>query len=108
VLGVKLVLLLGHSDCGAVKSATAAANGPATYPPGQYGAIGAVVDRIVPPIQALPPGERTLSNSIVVNAQARASEIANSDPIIRPAVDAGRLAVVSGVYDIADGKVSLI
>jgi hypothetical protein len=62
----------------------------------------------VPPIQALPPGERTLSNSIVVNAQAQASEMASSDPIIGPAVDAGRLAVVSGVYDIADGKVSLI
>jgi hypothetical protein len=34
--------------------------------------------------------------------------MASSDPIIGPAVDAGRLAVVSGVYDIADGKVSLI
>jgi carbonic anhydrase len=108
VLGVKLILVLGHSDCGAVKSAIAVANGTATYPPDQYGAIGAVIDRIVPPIEALPPGERTLSNCIVANAKAHAREIAGRDPIIRPAVDAGRVAVVSGVYNIADGKVSLV
>jgi carbonic anhydrase len=108
VLGVKLILVLGHSDCGAVKSAIAVANGTATYPPDQYGAIGAVIDRIVPPIEALPPGERTLSNCIVANANAHAREIASRDPIIRPAVNAGRVAVVSGVYNIADGKVSLV
>jgi carbonic anhydrase len=108
VLGVKLILVLGHSDCGAVKSAIAVANGTATYPPDQYGAIGAVIDRIVPPIAALPPGERTLSNCVVANAKAHAREISGRDPIIRPAVDAGRVAVVSGVYNIADGKVSLV
>jgi carbonic anhydrase len=108
VLGVKLVMVLGHSDCGAIKAAIAVANGTAGYPPEQYGAIGEVIDALVPPIQEIPPAERTLDASVVVNARAQAGDIASRGPIIKPAIDAGALAVVAAVYNIADGKVSLV
>lgn len=108
VLGVKLIVVLGHSDCGAVKSAIAVANGTASYPPDQYGAIGEVVGAIVPPIDALPPAERTLDNSTVANARAQAADIASRQPIVKPAIDSEKLAVVAAVYNIADGKVSVV
>src|SRR3989442_2124218 len=54
VLGVKLVMVLGHSDCGAVKSAIALANGTASYPPDKYGAIGEAINPIDPPIHGPP------------------------------------------------------
>jgi carbonic anhydrase len=108
VLGVKVIIVLAHSDCGAVKAAIEVANGTASYPPDEYGAIGPVVDLIVPPIAALPPDQRTLDNSIVVNARAQASDIASRGPIVKPAIDAGKLAVVAGIYNIANGKVSLV
>jgi carbonic anhydrase len=71
VLGVKLIMVLGHSDCGAVRAAIGVANGTSSYPPGQYGEIGAVVDLLVPPISGLPPNERTLDNSVTVNARSQ-------------------------------------
>jgi carbonic anhydrase len=108
VLGVKLVMILGHSDCGAVKAALGVANGTATYPPDRFGAIGAFVDAIVPAVNAIPEGERTLENAIDANAAAQAQELAASEPIVKPAVDSGAVRVVAAVYDIPTGRVSLL
>jgi carbonic anhydrase len=108
VLGVKLVMVLGHSDCGAVKAAIDAADGTSSYPSETFGAIGEVVGKVVPPIQGLPPADRTLSHCISVNARAQADEIASREPIIKQAIADHQIVVVAAVYDIATGKVSLI
>jgi carbonic anhydrase len=108
VLGVKLIMVLGHSDCGAVKAGIGVANGTADYPRDTYGEIGAVVDRLVPPISALPPEQRTVDNCIAVNARAQAAEIASRGPIVQPAVASGQIKVVAAVYDIGSGKVNLV
>jgi carbonic anhydrase len=108
VLGVKLVMVLGHSNCGAVTAAIEVANGESSYPPDEYGAIGEVVDRIVPSIRDLPPAERTLPASVELNAAAQAADLAQRGPIVRQAVEAGQIAVVAAVYDIASGAVALL
>jgi Carbonic anhydrase len=108
VLGVKLVVVLGHSDCGAIKSAIGVANGTASYPADKYGAIGEVVDKLVPPISAVPPAERTVPTCVNVNARAQAADIASRGPIVKQAIDAGTIAVVPAVYKIKNGKVVLI
>jgi carbonic anhydrase len=101
VLGVKLVMVLGHSNCGAVTAAIEVANG-------EYGAIGEVVGRIVPPIRDLPPVERTLPASVELNAAAQAADLAERGPIVKQAVEAGQIEVVAAVYDIASGAVALL
>jgi carbonic anhydrase len=108
VLGVKLVMVLGHSDCGAVEAAIRVANGTSSYPPDEDGAIGEVVGKVVPPVQGVPPAERTLSHCISVNARAQADEIRSRDPIVKPAIAAQQIKVVAAVYDIKTGKVSLV
>jgi carbonic anhydrase len=108
VLGVRLVMVLGHSNCGAVTAAIEVANGESSYPADEYGAIGEVVDRIVPSIRDLPPAERTLPTSVEANTAAQAAELAQRDPIVRPAVEAGQIAVVAAVYDIGSGAVALL
>ncbi len=108
VLGVKLVMVLGHSDCGAVKAAIGVANGTSSYPPDKYGAIGDFVDKIVPSVQGVPPADRTLPTCVHVNALAQAADIASRGPIVKPAIDAGQIAVVPAVYNIKNGKVILI
>ncbi len=107
-LGVHLVMVLGHSDCGAVKAAIEVAGGKQSFPPEKFGAIGAVVEAIVGPVRALPSSQRTLERSIAANARAQAKQISASGPIIRPAVASGRLRVVAAVYDIGTGRVSLV
>jgi carbonic anhydrase len=108
VLGVHLVMVLGHSNCGAVKAAIEVANGTKTYPPKKYGAIGPVIDAIVGPVKTIPPAHRTVNRSIVVNARAQARRIAARGPIIKPAIASGQIRVVAAVYDIATGRVSLV
>jgi carbonic anhydrase len=108
VLGVKLIMVLGHSDCGAVKSAIKLVNGEASYPPDKYGAIGEVLAPIVPRIRSIPPENRTLGRCTVATAQTQAADIAARDPIIRPAIAAGKLAVVAAVYNIETGRVRLV
>ncbi|MDX6615282.1 MAG: carbonic anhydrase [Solirubrobacterales bacterium] len=107
VLGVKLVMVLGHSDCGAVKSAISVANG-GSYPPDQYGAIGDVVGTIVPPIKALPPSGRTLPKCIPLTARTQAADLASRGPIVKQAIAAQKIRVVAAVYDINTGAVSIL
>ncbi|TMK39135.1 MAG: carbonic anhydrase [Actinobacteria bacterium] len=106
-LGVKVVVVMGHSDCGAVKAAIGVADGSAHFPADHYGSIGAVVDRVVPVVNGLPAGQRTLERATTANASAQAKKLAAKEPVIAPAVAAGKLRVVSTVYDIASGQIPL-
>jgi carbonic anhydrase len=108
VLGVKLIVVLGHSDCGAVKSAIEVVVGGKSYPESKYGAIGAVIDHLLPTVRSLPPDERNLSRCVPANAIAQADSLAGRGPIVAPAVASGKLRVVAAVYNIANGAVSVV
>jgi carbonic anhydrase len=106
-LGVKLVLVMGHSDCGAVKAALEALSGT-QFPPSKYGAIPEVVGAIVPAVKALPPAQRTLDKAIAANVAYQVKQFEAKNPIIKPAIDGGQIKVVGAVYDIPSGKVNLL
>jgi carbonic anhydrase len=108
VLGVKLILVLGHSDCGAIKAAIGTVTEGKTYPSSKYGAIGEVIDLLVPTVKSLPANERTLGRCVPANAIAQAQDLARRGPIVAPAVQSGAIEVVAGVYNIANGAVSIV
>jgi carbonic anhydrase len=108
VLGVHAIVVLGHSDCGAVKSAIEVVEGRKSYPAAKYGAIGEVVNAIVPAIEGLDPKVRTLEASIVANARRQALLLAESGPIIPAAIASGTLRIVSAVYEIDSGTVTIV
>lgn len=108
VLGVRLVMVLGHSDCGAIKSAIDVVTNGKSYPPSKYGAIGEVIDPLVPIVESLPADERNLPRCVPANAIAQAGQLAARGPIIGPAIAAGNLRVVAAVYNIANGAVSVV
>jgi carbonic anhydrase len=96
VLGVKTILVLGHSNCGAVKAAM-----KAEPVPGQISAL-------YPPLhRAVEHSGGNLPRAIEVNASVQAELLRTSSTVIREAVTAAKVTVVSGVYDLASGKVSL-
>jgi carbonic anhydrase len=107
-LGVLLVMVLGHSNCGAVKAAIKVANGKASFPRAKFGAIGPMVKPVVGAVKTMPKKQRTVNRSIAVNARVQAKRFAGAGPIINRAVASGQLQVVAAVYDIGSGRVSLV
>jgi carbonic anhydrase len=96
VLGVEVVLALGHANCGAVKAAL-----KADTVPGQISAL-------YPPLRrAVEQAGGDLAKAIEINSQVQADMLRTSSTVIRDAVNAGKVKVISGVYDLASGRVSL-
>jgi len=103
-LGVRLVLVLGHSQCGAVKSAIQHISAKDALP----GAIGDLVDTIKPAVAAAAgkPGD-ALDNVIKANVERGVDRLNGLEPILSPAVKKGTVKVVGGVYDLRTGKVTV-
>jgi carbonic anhydrase len=97
VLGARLLMVLGHSNCGAVK---ATIDGKAV--PGQ---IGALYAPIWPAVNA---AGNDLDAAIDANASMQATLISRSSTVIGGATREGKLKVVAARYDIASGAVSLL
>ena len=96
VLGVEALLVLGHSNCGAVKAAM-----KAEAVPGQ-------ISTLYPHLrQAVQQSGGNLDKAIEMNAKIQAELLRTSSTVIRGAVEAGKLKVESGVYDLATGKVTI-
>ena len=96
ILGVKVLLVLGHTSCGAV---TAALNAIAA--PGQ---ISILYKRLQ---QAVKQSGGDLTRAVRINAELQANLLLTSSVVIRDAVKAGTLRVEAGLYDLATGKVTL-
>jgi carbonic anhydrase len=103
-LGVPLVIVLGHSECGAVKAAIKHMDDRDPLP----GAIGELVNRIRPAVTKASgmPGDR-LSNAIRANVAIGVETLRGLQPIIAPAVKRGQIKVVGALYDLRTGGVTL-
>lgn len=97
VLGCKVLMVLGHSNCGAVKATIA---GQAV--PGQ---ISALYAPIRPAVDAAGPN---LDATTDANARIQAALLSQASPIFAGAIGEGNLKVVAARYDIASGAVSLL
>jgi carbonic anhydrase len=94
VLGTPLLLVMGHSACGAVKAAIA--SNPLTP----------LLEELVQPIRAsIKPGEG-LEAVIKGNVRAAASTMVRNSAVLRGAVDGGRLTIRGAYFDIGSGQVS--
>jgi carbonic anhydrase len=95
VLGVKALVVLGHTSCGAVKAAMNADNVP-----------GQISSLYVPLRRAVEQSGGDLAKAISINARVQADLLRTSSTVIRDADKAAKLKVTSGVYDLASGKVT--
>ena len=105
VVGSRLIVVLGHTNCGAVKGACDNV---------ELGHITALLEKIKPAIaqETQTKTNRTGDNSSFVNsvrklnAQHTAYEIVKKSEIIRKLVEDGTVGIVSAIYDVATGKVT--
>jgi carbonic anhydrase len=102
-LGTPLLLVLGHTKCGAV---TAVATGAVLH-----GSIPPLVANISPAVakaRAANPaltGEALVPEAIKANCWQAIDDLFKSSPAIRDKVKSGAVKVVAAVYDISDGRV---
>lgn len=108
VSGSKLILVLGHEYCGAVKSAIDDV---------KLGNITALLSKIQPAVKAASStfeGEKVSSNPDFVesvcdhNVLLTIEEIRKKSPILNEMEKKGEIMMVGGVYDMKTGKVDFL
>jgi carbonic anhydrase len=104
-LNVPLVMVLGHTNCGAVKAAVKHIDEKDSLP----GSINGLVELIKPVVSKVQgqPGE-IYDNVTRANVIAGVEKLKNSQPILAPRVQAGSVTVVGGIYDLHTGVVKLL
>lgn len=96
VLGVKAVVVLGHSSCGAVKAAMKAE------------AVAGQISTLYLHLRgAVEQSDGILAKAIRSNAQIQADLLCTSSTVFRDAIQAGNLTVKAAVYDLGTGDVTL-
>jgi len=105
VLGTPLIMVLGHSECGAVAAAIESLQKDTQFP----GSINDIAQSIEPAVEkAKAEKGNLLLNSIISNVQMGVNKLNNSDPVISDLVKKGKVKVVGANYDLKTGEVKLI
>jgi len=107
VSGAKLVLVMGHTSCGAIKGACDQV---------QLGNLTGLLDKIRPAIEAVHdvPGERNGKNTAFVEAVAEANvrltvgRIRELSPILRGLESEGRIKLAGCIYNLETGRVHFL
>lgn len=105
--GTKVVLVLGHTSCGAVKGACNHA---------EMGNLTALLDKIQPAVKAIKKPsaakDRTSKNIDFVNAVAEKNvhltiqQMRKDSPVLAKMEKDKEIVIVGGMYDISNGKVT--
>jgi carbonic anhydrase len=104
-LNVPLILVLGHSGCGAVKAAIKHLEDKDSLP----GSINGLVELIKPAVaRSKGMSGDPLENAVRQNVEVGVERLRGLDPILAPRVKGGKIKVVGGVYDLQTGAVKLM
>lgn len=105
--GTKLVVVLGHTACGAVKGACDHA---------RLGNLTALINKIEPAVEAVSdPKDKSLRNSqnidfvnnvAEMNVQMAIENIRSQSPVLAEMEANNEIKIIGGMYDISDGKVT--
>jgi carbonic anhydrase len=106
--GAKVIMVLGHSSCGAVKGACDGA---------KMGNLTDLLAKITPAVEAVEGHEAEGRNSknakfvaavVEKNVEMTVADIRKSSTVLTDLEKEGKLKIVGGVYDLETGKVTLI
>ena len=106
--GTRLIVILGHSSCGAVQATLEQLQQPAAA---QSPNLAAIVDRIRPAVQGLladgPPRDPAalLAEAVRANIRASAHQLRQGSLIVQHLIDGAGLLVVGAEYSLETGLV---
>jgi carbonic anhydrase len=104
VVGVKIVVVLGHSKCGAIKGAIADV---------QMGNLTHLLDKIKPMVEKTKAAcghlhftDAEMTDAVAsTNVRVVADQIVERSPILRDMLEAGEIGIVGGMYNVDTGRV---
>ena len=106
VAGAKVIVVLGHTACGAVKGACDDV---------RMGNLTTLLNKIRPAVDdTKTSGERKSSNTAFVEDVAKRNvvlaleSIPQRSPILKEMIDSKTIGIMGGIYDVSTGKVDLI
>lgn len=109
--GTRLVVVLGHSNCGAVMAALKELALEQTH---RSPNLRAIVDRVRPSIEPILEShrnsdEKTLTNAAVrANIRASVQQLSHGSLILEQLIDEGNLTIVGAEYSIESGNVEFL
>lgn len=106
VLGSRLIMVLGHTACGAI-SATIDVVQKGTELPGHLPSLATALRPGVEKAIAENPAD-LLAAATAENVRVNVANLKAAKPIVADLVANGKLEIVGGVYDIATGKVTMV
>jgi carbonic anhydrase len=96
VLGAPLVMVLGHSNCGAVDAALG----------GKKDSLPASIRDLVAMVQT--GSAKDLPQAIAANVKAGVANAKDIEPSFKHLIQKGQLKIMGAVYDLASGRVSVL
>jgi carbonic anhydrase len=100
VLGIRLVLVLGHESCGAVGAAVDTVRTGTPLP----GRLPQLVENIAPALDPADPAK----DAVARHVRGTVRSLTFRSDVIRDAHDSGDLLLAGGVYDLATGLVRTV
>ena len=101
VAGAKLIMALGHSECGAIKGACAGV---------EMGSLTGLLNKIKPAIEEVKSNNSGEGNFIEkvaeMNVEQVSKEILVRSSIIRDMLNNNEITIVSGIYSVSTGEVN--
>ena len=103
VLGVPLIMVLGHDECGAIRAAIDSAEGR-LQAKGEF--IQQMVANIEPTVRAAyAKGIREIDEITSLHVQDTINDLVSRSKIVREAVESGKLAIVGANYKLVLGDI---
>src|SRR5262249_11922443 len=104
VVGVKLIVVMGHSHCGAVKGAIDGV---------QLGNLTELLKKIEPAMAKPVPAAKSKDDAYVqrvaeANVRLQMKEIQDKSPVIKELIQSGKVGIAGAMYDIETGKVTFL
>ena len=106
MLGVPLIVVLGHSSCGAISAAINVQRDNAALPGNLPGLIGQIVPAVATARSKAPAD--LMAEATAENVRLGQHRVRTESKVLGDLAAQGKLTIVGGVYDLAGGRVAFL